>query len=768
MTVNTARPHTECPLTKKPSPCRFPSALAALLMAAALSAPAAAQQQKDASAQQPVLASIEADQINRLAQTGRFDELLRRLDAEYGQVAPDTRTAALMRDLRRQRANAEAYRAQQAEAFKAKLEEMAKALADDDLDEALVLAIEAHGLSDQPQVLFAKPVLIEVVAAAKARAEAAEKRHDWVESSSIYRLLNLLYEEQDGFADDLDRVSLHIQMLALYAPDVLDELYDARDQRLGREDRDGEGNEVEREDWSTRLKGVERKMLFEALRWSASRHVDRGGYEPMLMGAFDRLRILTQTQGLEKAFPAMADADTLQAFRDHLDRASVALQDPATEADRIYAESAIDALLGINEATIKLPERVVIYELGEGAMGTLDDFSSIIWPSELETFSRSTQGAFFGVGIQISRRDGRLVVVSPLENTPAQRAGIKSGDIIALVDGKPTDSWTLNRAVNQITGPEGSDVTLGVERGAQQLEFVLKRARIEIESIRGWEHRPASDGGGWDYWLDRDAGIGYVRLSQFIPQTAGDLDTAVAQMQADRAVRGLILDLRFNPGGRLDSSIDVADRFIAEGPIVSTVDGDGDKTNTERARRFRTYEDFPVVVLVNQGSASASEIVAGALQDYGRAMIVGSRSFGKGSVQDLFELANHRARLKLTRQYYMLPLGRIIHRKKGAKQWGIQPDLAVNMTTDQVAESLRIRQEADILRDGPAEAASPAQGDAEAQAEAPAAPVQPNDILDRGVDPQLEAALIVLKAQQLADQLADAEQDEPQARLDGK
>lgn len=718
---------------------------------------------------QPALAAIEADQINRLAETGRFDELLRRLEAEYQDVAPDKRTASLLADLRRQQTNAEAYRAEQAEAFKLKLEEMAAALEADDLDEALILAIEAHGLSEQPQTLFAQPVLIDVVAKAKAGAEAAEERHDWVESSSIYRLLNLLYEEQDGFADDLDRVSLHIQMLGLYAPDELDALYDARDKRLGRDDDEADAPPTEREDWDTRLKGVQRKMLFEALRWSSSRHVDRGGYKPMLLGACDRLRLLTETQGLEKAFPAMADANKVKAFRDHLDRASVAVQDPGTDADRIYAEAAIDGILSVNEATLKLPERVIIYELGEGAMGTLDDFTSIIWPHELDTFSRSTQGAFFGVGIQISRRDGRLVVVSPLENTPAQRAGIKSGDIIALVNGKPTNSWTLNRAVNQITGPEGSDVTLGIERGAEKLEFVLTRARIEIESIRGWEHRPASEGGGWDYWLDRDAGIGYVRLSQFIPQTAGDLDAAVAAMQNDRPVRGLILDLRFNPGGRLDASIDVVDRFIAEGPIVSTVDGD--KTNTERARRFRTYEDFPVVVLINQGSASASEIVAGALQDYGRAMIVGTRSFGKGSVQDLFELANHRARLKLTRQYYMLPLGRIIHRKKDAKKWGIEPDLVVTMTTDQVAESLRIRQEADILRDGPDDAPAlppvPDAGEGD-EGEAPASPAKPADILEQGVDPQLEAAMIVLKARQLADQLVDAEQDEPQARLDGK
>lgn len=734
-------------------PCTL---LVTLGLAVALTGRAAGQASDEvAMAGGPARAAVEAGQIVRLAETGRFDELLLRLEADFGRrFQSDPATATLIADLRRRRENQAKDRARRDEAFQSKLAAMRQALADGDLDGALVLAIESHGLCDEPEALFAQPVLIDVVAGAKAQAEAAEKSHDWVESSSIYRLLNLLYEEQGGFEEPLERVSTHIQMLGLYAPAALEALYDARDRRLGREAEADLDTPPPSDDWTVRLKGVDRTMLDEAMRWAATRHVDRGGYGPMLLGSLARLRVLTETRGLEQAFPKMGDPVRLAAFRDHLDRARATVE--AGEIDRIEAATVIDGLLAKSAATLELPEAVVLYEAGEGAMATLDDFSGIIWPEELESFSRSTRGAFFGVGVQISRRDGRLVVVSPLENTPAQRAGIKSQDILATVNGQSTEAWTLNRAVNEITGPEGSEVALGIERGADTLEFVLKRARIEIESIRGWEHRLRADGGGWDYWIDRDAGIGYVRLSQFIPQTASDLDAAVAQMQQDRPIRGLILDLRFNPGGRLDASIEVADRFIAEGPIVSTVDGDGTRTSTERARRFRTYEDFPLIVLVNQGSASASEIVAGAVQDYGRAMIVGTRSFGKGSVQDLFDLAGRRARLKLTRQYYVLPLGRIIHRKKNARRWGIEPDLIVDVSTEQVAESLQLRQDADILRDG------------EAGAGAGDEPVTADRILQSGADPQLDACLIILRARQLAERMAAAGAGgvDPQARLE--
>jgi len=767
-----------------PPPKRRPSAHALLLavgLAIGLITPTAAAQRQPESdaAAEAVIASAEASQLTRLAESGRFADLLARLRADFADVEPDSQTGELIAALQRYDEHRAAYLQQRRQTIQTRFEEARAALEKQQLEEALVALIEAHGLAEEPQTIFAEPVVIDTVAQARAAAAAAAKQHNWVESSGIYRLLDLLYEEEGSYQDQLRQVAQHIRILGLYAPQVLESLYEARAKRLaaeaeqdadadpddeaGEDDAEGvadplaERPQIEHEHWSKRLEGVDQPMLEQALLWSARKHVDRGGYTPMMLGAVEGLITLLETEGLEETFPGLADAEKVRTFRQHLDRTAAQLKNPEQQIDRLQAEAIIDRVIAVNDATVELPETVLIYEMGEGAMARLDDFTGIIWPEDLETFSRSTQGAFFGVGIQISRRDGRLVVVSPLENAPAQRAGIKAGDIIATVDGVKTDAWSLNRAVAEITGPEGTEVVLGIERGAQTLEVTIERAKIEIESIRGWEHRPLAEGGGWDYWIDRDAGIGYVRLSQFIPQTADDLDAAIARMQQQRDIRGLILDLRFNPGGLLDASIDIADRFIDEGPIVSTVDGLGNKTHTERARRFRTYEQFPLIVLINEGSASASEIVAGALQDYGRAMIIGSRSFGKGSVQDLFGLSNHKARLKLTRQYYMLPLGRIIHRKDGAKRWGIEPDLTVRMTTEQVAEALELRQDADILRD-----------QRDPAAEGDDAPATADDILAEGVDPQLETALLILKTRQLADRLAARDDDGAQALLNDK
>jgi carboxyl-terminal processing protease len=346
------------------------------------------------------------------------------------------------------------------------------------------------------------------------------------------------------------------------------------------------------------------------------------------------------------------------------------------------------------------------------------------------------------VGIQISRRDGELVVVTPLPETPAYQAGIRAGDIIAEVDGEDASRWSLQRAVREITGPKGSVVTLSIKRtGVKELiDFDIERAQIEIETIRGWRHQKNGD---WSYWLDKNAGIGYIRMSQFMKQTAKDLDKAVARMQKQQPIEGLILDLRYNPGGLLSAAEDVADRFIEEGAIVSTVDAAGNRNTKHSATKRGTYKPFPVVVLVNDASASASEIVAGALQSYDRAFVIGSRSFGKGSVQDLFPLVRRKAYLKLTTQYYMLPDGRIIHRKPGDETWGIEPDLSMPMTNEQRSDAMEMRQDADVVK----------QKNAKGQN---AKRTNPAKLLNEGVDPQLEAALLYMQTRLVVDDVAIA------------
>ena len=625
------------------------------------------------------------------------------------------------------------------------------------LEDAMAVGIDAHSLAKDPDSLLEDQRLQTLVFRMKIAAQQAEEKSNWVEALNFYRLLALLYEQTKDYQDDVKRVARHVRVLQLYVPDELERLYTARAERLARERGLDEPEPVDLEGdlWTDRLRSIHMPMLRQTLRRAALAHVENEGYLKLVSGGIDNLLVLMNTPALAKTFPSLGDPAKVAPLHQHLNQVGARLKVPDKRLNFLETVTILDHIVRTNAETVALPESVIVYEFTEGATGSLDDFTSVIWPEDLEHFSRSTEGNFKGVGIQIMKKHDQLVVVTPLEGTPAQRAGIRAQDIISKVDQVDTRSWSLNKAVSMITGPEKTDVVLEIERPGvdNPIEFVITRERIEIESVRGWQRRDLTTGDGWDYWIDRGGHIGYVRLSQFIPKTAQDLDDALAQMQADGPIHGLILDMRFNPGGLLKTAVEISDRFINDGPIVFTINQEGEREITESAHAEVTYKPFPVVVLINQGSASASEIVAGALQDYSRAMVIGTRSYGKGSVQDLFRLGNGGAFLKLTTQYYMLPLSRIIHRKPDALQWGIEPDLSVEMTNQEVAKLIEFRQEVDILRETAAN-------------EAPDALRVADDILAQGLDPQLEAALLVLRTQSLATQIALVQHDHAETRVE--
>ena len=683
--------------------------------------------------------------LPHLAENGRFDQILALL--KNGRVADQqAAVASLIKDLERFQEHEEKRAAQQLSEYEKALDEMSQHMLDNKLDNALASAIAAHGMATDPDTMLQTPKVQQLVKQANAMVQQAEIDNDWVEALAIYRALDLLFNDTAEYRDRLKRANQHTRVLRLYAPKRLEELYKARTERLGKEKEKLPLLHLDEQTWQDKLKNIQLHMLRQTLDQAARRHVANNGYKKLLTGAINAVIVMADTPSLDQTFPGLADQEKTKLFRNNLIQMYNAIQQRKHPMNFLDAAATIRRLIAINRKSVHLPEKVLIYELTEGATDTLDDFSSVIWPSDKEAFSRNTRGKFSGVGIQISIRDDRLIVVSPLEDTPAERAGIKAGDIIATVDNRDTSSWSLDRAVREITGPKGSVVTLGIERRGHNelIPFALTRAEIVIESIRGWQRKPA---GGWTYFVDRELGIGYVRLSQFIPQSASDLDKAIKQMKETDTVNALILDLRFNPGGLLSSSVEVADRFLTTGPIVSTVGVDGKRSSQFRARPDHTYEQLPMVVLINEGSASASEIVSGALQDYQRAIILGTRSFGKGSVQDLFPLGSDKAYLKLTTQYYMLPGGRIIHRQPDSTTWGIEPDLTVKMTAKQMADALEFRQKVDILH----------------RNEAP--PNPENDepkptveqILENALDPQLEAALLVLKTHLITPQLVMAQ-----------
>jgi carboxyl-terminal processing protease len=299
----------------------------------------------------------------------------------------------------------------------------------------------------------------------------------------------------------------------------------------------------------------------------------------------------------------------------------------------------------------------LIYGAIKGMMDTLDPHSNFLPPDQYRQMKMDTQGEFGGLGIEVEVRNGWLTVVSPIEGTPAQRGGLRSGDEIREIDGKSTSGMRMNEAVQAMRGQRGTRVRLGIRRPGVKgpLRFELVRDIIKVVAVTS---------------KMLDTGIGYARLKNFQEGTDRHLQKAVKEMLDKGKLRGLILDLRNNPGGLFDQAVRVADLFLARGLIVRTTGKGGRLMDEEKAHSKGTFPNFPIICLINGGSASASEIVAGALQDHKRAVLMGTRSFGKGSVQTIIEL-NDGSGLKLTVARYFTPSGRSI------QEMGIDPDILV-------------------------------------------------------------------------------------------
>ena len=309
----------------------------------------------------------------------------------------------------------------------------------------------------------------------------------------------------------------------------------------------------------------------------------------------------------------------------------------------------------------KPDEQKLVEAAINGMLGSLDPHSSYMDAKSFRDMQVQTRGEFGGLGIEVTQEDGLIKVVTPIDDTPAARAGILSGDIISAIDGENVQGLSLNQAVDKMRGAPDTSVTLKILRGSNKdpQDIKVTRAVIQIKSVR--ERQEGDD-------------IGYVRITQFNEQTFEGVRAAIQKFQNDipaAKFKGYILDLRNNPGGLLDQSIAVVNCFLDRGEIVSTRGRNADETMRYNARPGDLSKGKPVVVLINGGSASASEIVAGALQDHKRATILGTRSFGKGSVQTIIPLGQNNGAVRLTTARYYTPAGRSIQAK------GIDPDVTV-------------------------------------------------------------------------------------------
>jgi carboxyl-terminal processing protease len=393
------------------------------------------------------------------------------------------------------------------------------------LSEALRSAVELQMLTNDLDAFHARADIQRLVQDADAAAQQAEIDHDWLMASELYYRLRVLFEETGRYEEDAQRQARRLAMIRLYTPERFWELRNER--RL----RDGDDPlppyNPFGDSWQEKLAGINYRMIHRALSKSADGHVDRVGLRDLMLGGLDAVTTMSKTSDLRAAFPGLADAQAAAEFQGEIAelRRAIELQDRFSGND---LTTVLKKVMSYNEQTVQIPMEPLLHEFGNGAMGALDQFSGIIWPDEIKRFERSTRGSFVGVGIQIELDELQNIrVVTPLEGTPAQRAGVRAGDLIKKVDGDSTVGFTLDQAVEVITGEKNTKVTLTMERGEgeakEDIDFTITRKTIDLPTVKGWEKTGPADE-DWNWFIDREAGIGYLRISSFAENTTDSFD----------------------------------------------------------------------------------------------------------------------------------------------------------------------------------------------------------------------------------------------------
>jgi carboxyl-terminal processing protease len=689
----------------------------------------------------------EAFKALRSGEFGRTNELLNRA----AELSGDTVLAKMSQWLGSFEQQRQTFAQERRAEYEKAVKEVELLLENNHRSYAIDAATKAYLLAEDKDAFRNLQWVDDLIKESAEMARQCEANEQWLRATRLYADLSSIEPNNPLWKEKLKLATRRIRLLAQYTPDTLkalqeaevaerrpvDELLNPGANRPATRPAE-EANDAFRIDWREMLRDISMDMLWDALIDARANYWRDVKLRDLMHGGLRGLHTLVTTKGLEETFPTLADEGRKTQFLAALDDAMKRVKQSNNVNEQQIAREVLRDLKQINDRTIKLQEPVLVSEFADGAFAELDPFSSMIWPYDVEEFNKSTQGEFSGVGIQIQSEDGELKVVSPLEESPAYEAGIRAGDVITHINGRNAKGITLNQAVRNITGPPGTTVTLTVASPDGKVkDYTIRREVIKVASIKGYMHKP---GGGWDYYVDPDNKIAYIRLTNFTKSTTEELDAAIQDMSRTGA-RAVILDLRFNPGGLLTAATEVSDRFLPGGVIVSTR-ADRDTPNQPQvisARQQVNEIDLPMVVLVNQFSASASEIVSGALKDQKRALVVGERTFGKGSVQMLFPLNNRTAYLKLTTSHYYLPSGRCIHREENSTEWGVDPDVIVEMTPEQMRAAIDARQELDVLRD--ANELTPT-----------TQPVDPREAL-LARDPQLNASLLLLRLQLAGAQL---------------
>ena len=659
-------------------------------------------------------------------------------------------------------------------------------------DAALDLASRAQLLSDDKDGFHNLPWMRSLIAASVKRAAGYESSDQWLKAMRVYEDLAAVEPASRDWKEDLKLVTRRVRLLATFAPDTYRKLLgsylterDAVDALLMATTRPTTGpatmpvaagttkpsaaealaeSDVFKVDWHDTLRGVQLAQLTKAIDDVYANYYREITYKGLLLGGLDALDAVMTTRGLETTFPSLGDPAKRAAFQQYLDRWRAAANNASAETEQGLMDQFLspvdkEGMLAANARSLGLPDAVLISEFADGALAKCDPFTNMIWPSAVAEFRKSTQGEFSGVGIQIELvpDTGDLKVVEPLPDSPAEAAGIMSDDVIAKINGRTAKNITTDQAVRLITGPTGTTVTLAIRSpDGKARDVTLRRRQIKVASVKGYTEVGT---GKWNYWIDPADHIAYVRITSFTQSTTKELREVLNNL--GDPVAGVILDLRGNPGGLLPAAIGVCDQFLRSGTIVSTHPDRDTQNPPFTANASDDGDEFtkPLVVLVNQYSASASEIVSGALKDRHRAILVGERTFGKGSVQQLFQLPpDDDSIIKLTTAHYYLPSGRCIHREETSTTWGVDPDVTVELTPEQMLAAQLARRKMDVYHAAAGSSAdvklretAPAVTDAQKSAGTPttgpstqpALVTKPKDLLE--VDPQLSASVLVLR-----------------------
>ncbi|MEP3653645.1 MAG: S41 family peptidase [Litorimonas sp.] len=353
-------------------------------------------------------------------------------------------------------------------------------------------------------------------------------------------------------------------------------------------------------------------------------------------------------------------------------QAAVAVERPAYDETFEQLELFADVLARVrSQYVVEVDDSALIEDAMNGMLQSLDPHSSYISPNSFKELRMDNKGEYGGLGMEVTMEDGFVKVIAPIDDTPAKRSGVKAGDFITEIDGKSLIGFTLSEAVDQMRGKPGEDINITIVReGEDPINLDITREVIKRQIVK----------------FEMKDGIGYARIAQFNEKAADGLRGAISELQVENGGRlpGMILDLRGNPGGLLTQSVEVSSIFLDGGEVVSTRGRRADDVNVFNAQKGQMAKNVPLIVLVDGASASASEIVAGALQDKGRALIVGTTTFGKGSVQDVIPLRGGRdGALKITTQRYYTPNGRSIQAS------GITPDIMISAVPDDGKDTKR-------------------------------------------------------------------------------